>query len=198
MWALKILHEKNWRVSLCVIHQIFPEFSQPLRVSELARPWVGKQRVSPVFQQRVSPFFLWHLLIGLWGFIGLVNIGPPWSLINRSWHIHWRDVTFNSILSFSSLSVTYCRWWRRARRRCRTMNLLSWRCHWSWRMRTGGRTRWQAWNPNKNEVLRVALYPNPIFNVMCFLTVDPFIRIPVFIGKLTERQYCWRVPRGLS
>ena len=26
-----------------------------------------------------------------------------------------------------------------------------------------------------------------------FLTVDPFIRISVFIAKLSKRQYCWRV-----
>ena len=28
---------------------------------------------------------------------------------------------------------------------------------------------------------------------MCFLTIDPFIRISVFIAKLSERQYSWRV-----
>ena len=33
---------------------------------------------------------------------------------------------------------------------------------------------------------------------MWFLTVDPFVRISVFIAKLSERQYCWRVSRGLS
>ena len=34
--------------------------------------------------------------------------------------------------------------------RCRMITLLSWRCHWGWRMRTGGRTRWQAWYHNRN------------------------------------------------
>ena len=28
---------------------------------------------------------------------------------------------------------------------------------------------------------------------MWFLTIDPFVGIHVFIAKLTERQYCWRV-----
>ena len=28
---------------------------------------------------------------------------------------------------------------------------------------------------------------------MWFLTIDPFIRISVFIAKLSKRQYCWRV-----
>ena len=26
-----------------------------------------------------------------------------------------------------------------------------------------------------------------------FLTIDPFVRMPVFIAKLSKRQYCWRV-----
>ena len=33
----------------------------------------------------------------------------------------------------------------------------------------------------------------PAFNEMWFLTIDPFVRIPVFIAKLSKRQYCWRV-----
>ena len=41
---------------------------------------------------------------------------------------------------------------------------------------------------NRNEVLSVALYPNPVFNEMWFLTIDPFIRISVFIAKLSKRQ----------
>ena len=36
-------------------------------------------------------------------------------------------------------------------------------------------------------------YPNPVFDEMWFLTIDPFIRLSVFIAKLSERQYCWRV-----
>ena len=32
------------------------------------------------------------------------------------------------------------------------------------------------------------------FSMRCvFLTVDPFVRISVFIAKLSNRQYCWRV-----
>ena len=41
-------------------------------------------------------------------------------------------------------------------------------------------------NHDRNEVLRVALYPNPVFNEMWFLTIDPFIRISVFIAKLSK------------
>ena len=73
------------------------------------------------------------------------------------------------------------------------MTLLSWRCPWSWLIRIGGRTLWQVWNHDRNEVLRVALYPNTVLNEMWFQTIDPFIRISVFIAKLSKRQYCWRV-----
>ena len=38
-----------------------------------------------------------------------------------------------------------------------------------------------------NEVLRVTDYPNSVFNEMWFLTIDPFVGIPVFIAKLSER-----------
>ena len=31
------------------------------------------------------------------------------------------------------------------------------------------------------------------FHEMWFLTIDPFVGIPIFIAKLSKRQYCWRV-----
>ena len=46
---------------------------------------------------------------------------------------------------------------------------------------------------DRNEVVRIADYPNSVFNEMWFLTIDPFVGIHVFIAKLSERQYCWRV-----
>ena len=67
-------------------------------ISELARPESGKQRVA------LSP--LGFLFIGFWILIGLVNIRSSRSLINRIWHSYWRDVTLNSILSFSGLNFT--------------------------------------------------------------------------------------------
>ena len=74
-----------------------------------------------------------------------------------------------SSLSRVSLSLDgVCGWRRRAWGRCRTRPLLSWKCHWGWRMRTGGRTRWQAWNHDRNEILRIANYPNPVLNEMWF------------------------------
>ena len=127
--------------------------AQPLRDFRACTTWVGRQRI--------APFHLGFHFIRFWIFIGLVNIGSPWSLINRSWHNDWRDVTLSSILSFSSLSITYCRWRRRAGRRCWAMTLLSWKCPRSWWVRSTRRI-WQAWNHNKNEVLRAARNPNPV------------------------------------
>ena len=43
----------------------------------------------------------------------------------------------------------------------------------------------------KFSVLQIIRIPS--FNEMWFLTIDPFVGIPVFIAKLSERQYCWRV-----
>ena len=152
-----------------VIHQIFPEFLQPLRNFRI-------YRVSPFPQQRVSPFFSCFFLF-FWIFICLVNIGWPWSLMNRIWHLHGRDVTLSSILPFSSLDFTYSWFWRRAGRRCWAMTPLSWKCPRSWWVRSRRRI-WQA-------------IP---FQMRCgFLTIDPFVGLPVFIAKLSERQYCWHV-----
>ena len=55
------------------------------------------------------------------------------------------------------------------------------------------RTNLTSLEPHWNEVLRIANHPNGVLNVMWFLTIDPFVGIPVFIAKLSERQYCWRV-----
>ena len=48
-------------------------------------------------------------------------------------------------------------------------------------------------NRRTNSLTRLEPRPNPVLNEMCFLTIDPFIRISVFIAKLSKRQYCWRV-----
>ena len=42
-------------------------------------------------------------------------------------------------------------------------------------------------NHDRKEVLRVALYPNTVFYEMWFLTVDPTVRVSVFIEKLSKR-----------
>ena len=44
-----------------------------------------------------------------------------------------------------------------------------------------------SWDHDGNEVLCVADNPNSVLNEMWFLTIDPFVGIPVFIAKLSER-----------
>ena len=150
------------------IHKIFSEFLQPLRDFRTQRrsTWVGKQRVSGFYR---GFLFIWFyvFLVGLGApdrFGSKQRVSPFYHLFNIwTWHRHWRGINSTLILSFSSLTVAWCcrRWWRRrAWGRCTMMTLLSWKCHWGWRMRARGRTRWQAWNHDRNEVLRVALYPN--------------------------------------
>ena len=172
-----MVHEKNWRESLHVL-----EFHHPPNV-----PWIlaATPRSQNTTSRSVPSWIPFHLF---WDFIGLVIIRSSRSVTNRSWHVHWRDVTLSLISSFSSLNFTYCRWRRWAGRRWWAMTLLSWKCPWSWWRRT-----WQARVHNRNEVLRVEWNPNPVLNEMWFLTIDPFVGIPVFIAKLSERQYCWRV-----
>ena len=178
------MRETGVRVSMFrnfVIHQIFSEFLQPLWDFRII---TGLSVLSVVL------FCLFFFFLKK---KNNINIGSSRSLINRSWHSHWRDVTFNSIFSFSSLNFTYCRWRRRAWRRCWAMTPLSRKCPWSWWIKSWRRICWQAWNHDRNEVLRDALYLNTVFNEMWFLTIDPFIRISVFIAKLSKRQYCWRI-----
>ena len=138
-------------------------FSTKISLNSCSHSRISEYKGSPRSFNNVSPrSFCDPFLFVFWNFTGLINIGSPRSFINRSCS-HWRDVTFNSILSFSSLGFTYRRWWRRASRRCWAMTLLSWKCPWSWRIRSWREICWQAWNHDRNEVLRVALYPNPVF-----------------------------------
>ena len=138
-----------------IIHQISLNSCSHSRISELARPWVGRPVPSLV------PFYLFF------DFYWLGQYQVARSLINRSWHSYWRDVTLNSILSFSSLDFTYCRWRRWGWRRWWGITLLSRRCPWGWWVRSRRRI-WQAWNHNRNEVLRVAGNPNTVLNEMWF------------------------------
>ena len=130
-----------------------------------------------------TKFSVLHLGFWIFGWLGQ-RVAPFFPFNMWTWHRCWMGIYPTQIFPCSSLTVAWhsCGWWsRRAWGRCRMINLLSWRCHWGWRMRTGGRTRWKAWNHDRNEVLSVALYSNTIFNEMWFLTVDPLIWVSMFI-----------------
>ena len=202
MWALKKLHEKNWRESLCV-----QELFRPQDFHWILAATPGFQNSTALNLSRETtgfsvPSWFSSFVFGFWlDWVRIpesaANNGFPRSIISSTfwaWHRHWKGINPTQS-SVSNLPVAWCCcscWNRRPWGRCRMIALLSWKCHWGWRMRTGGRTR-QAWNHDRNEILRIANYPNPVFNEMWFVTVDPFTRISVFIAKLSERQYCWRV-----
>ena len=126
------------------IHQIFIEFLQPFR---------------DLRAQRFILFSLGFLFDWFWCFIGLGITMSPWCIINRCWHVHWRNLTLRLILLFSSLNFTFCRWRRWGGRRWWGMTLLSQRCLRSW-WRSRGRT-WQAWTTiwTKFSVLQIIRIP---------------------------------------
>ena len=159
-----------------VIHQIFPEFLQPLR---------------DVRTQRVSPFHRGFVFFGFGFLVGLDNNGSHRSIIRSTCELEtgtgWESIPLRSSLSRVSLSLNTVVVGEVDELEEDVGWLLSWRCPRCWRMRTGGRTCWQAWNHDKNEALRVTLYSNTVFNMMWFLTVDPLISISIFIAKLSKR-----------
>ena len=166
-WPLKIIHEKNLRVSLFVQELFHPQDSLWILA---AIPVCRNNTGLPVLAR--DPDFIWFSDFGwfsqqlFWRF-RRVRVSPFLPFHTFAWHDCWRVI------------------WM--------INFLPWRCHGCWRRQAWGRTRWQAWNHDRNKVLRVAGYPNPVLNEMWFLTVDPFIRIFVIIAKLSKQQYCWRV-----
>ena len=160
-----------------IIHWIFSEFLQPFR-------YVRTQRFAPFWI--VVFVFIWFWTFGWLG----QRVAPFFSFYMWTWHRCWMGNYPTQVFPCSSLTVAWhsCGWWsRRALGRRGMINFLPWRCHGCWRRKVGGRTRWQARNHDRNEVLRVALYSNTVFNEMWFLTVDPLVRISVFIAQLSER-----------
>ena len=125
-----------------------------------------------------------------------------------TWHRYWIGIYFTQVFTRSCLTVAWhsSGWWSRlAWRKCRMINLLPWRCHGCWSGQARGRCRMIKLLKSLDEELddkrgttigtkfSVHCIRIPFLNEMWFLTVDPFIRIYVFIAKLSKRQYCWRV-----
>ena len=146
MWALKTLHEKNWRESLHV-----QEFHHPPNFLWILAATPGFQNTdgSPrPFNNGSSrsfcgSFFIVFGVLLVWSTSGLL---PDLSSTVVD-HSHWRDVTFNSIISFSSLSITYCRWRRRAWGRCRMNDSPVFKVSLMLKDENWRITRWQALEP---------------------------------------------------
>ena len=136
--TLKMIHEKNLCVSLCVQELCHPQDST----------WI--LAAIPVYRNTT----------------GLSVLSSP--------HVHLTQILYGNlptqIFPFSSLTVAWHNygWWcRRARRRCKMINLLPWRCHGCWRGKTGRRTRWQTKNHERNEVLPCCTAPEYRFLMRC-------------------------------
>ena len=162
-----MLHERNLRVSLCVQELCHPQDSlwilaaipvcrNDTGLPTLARDphcfgfldvgWFSQQLFWNLRRVRVSPFlpshtFTWHDCRMV---IYPKKVSQCLSIHTFAWH-SWR-----------------CHgWWSRwAWGRRKMINLLPWKCHGCRRGKSGGRTRCQNRNQDRNEVLRVALYPN--------------------------------------
>ena len=179
-----MVHEKNRRESLRVLELYHPQgflwilaaFPVCRNLTSLPVPNRGRRFYLVVHfwldWSTGSPFlpfnmFTWHSYgIGIYP----TRVSPCSSNHTVAWH-SWR-----------------CHgWWGRwAWGRRWMINFLHWRCHGCWRGEAWGRTRWQTRNQDRNEVLSVALYPNTVFNEMWFLTVDPLVKVSVFIAKLSK------------
>ena len=163
-----MVREKNWRVSLCVQELYHPrDFPWILAATPGCRNLTGVSVLN-----RGLRFYL------------VLEFG----LLGQQVYSYWIGIYPTQVSPCSSLTVAWTShgWWGRwAWGRRKMINLLPWRCHGCWRGKTGVRTRWQTRNHDRNEVLRVALYPNTVFNEMCFMTIDPFIWVSVFIAKLS-------------
>ena len=155
-----MVHEKNWRASLSV--------QETLSSTSFSLNSSGKSEYNGS-----APFYIVvfvFILFWIFGWLGQQRVAPFCSFNMWTLHKCWMGIYPTQIIPCSSLTVAWlsCGWWsRRAWRRCRMINLLSWKCHWCWRMRTGGRTCWQAWNHDRNEVLRITLYTNTVFLMRC-------------------------------
>ena len=194
-WAIKIIHEKKSRVSLCVQELCHP------------RDFLRILTAIPVCQNRTCHPVLFSWFSLLWGFGFLVLLGqqrvtPFYSLNKWAWHKYWMGIYPTQIFPCSNLTVAWhiCDWWsRRAWGRCRMIALLSWRCHWCWRMRTGRRTCWQALNHDRNEVLSITLYLNTVFFTRCgfFYRWTNYMNIRLH-RKAFRAMRLLAYPRGLS
>ena len=82
------------------------------------------------------------------------RVSPFCHLFNFwAWHRHWMGINPTQIFTFSSLTVA----WSCCSREVDELDedvgrlFLSWRCHWCWRMRTGGRNSFTSLEPRSER-----------------------------------------------
>ena len=141
----------------------------------------------PVFSW--SSFFIWFLDFWLAWVTGL-----PVLSFQHTWHKHWMEsIPLRSSLALVSLSLDTVV--------VDEVDELEENVGWSISCLEGV-IDVEEWELDEEiddkpgttigtKVLRVAMYSNTVLNEMVFLTVDPPLRISVFIAKLSERWNCW-------
>ena len=159
-----MVHEKNRHVSVCVQELSSTRFS----LNSCSHSGISEHNGS---HRSVSWF---SFLLGFGILVRLVKklllwdsrrtrVSPFLPFNTCAWHKHWMGIYPTQVFPCSSLTVAWPShgWWgRRAWGRYRMINLLSWRCHGCWREKTGGWTRWQARNHDRNEVLCSTVFEN--------------------------------------
>ena len=169
MWALKKLHEKNWRVSFCVRET---SSSAKFSLNSCTHSGISEYNGSP--NSIVVSFVFGFCVLLAW----VSSRRPDPSSTEFDTCTGEMSLSIPSSRSRVWISLTVGEEDEEDERL------------WSWRSR---RRTWLTKNHNRNEVLRIARYPSPVLNEMWFLSMDPLIRISVIIAKLSKRQYYWCV-----
>ena len=186
MWALKILHERNWRVSLRV-----QELHHPPKFLWILGATPGFQSLHDLNRQTtgrsVPSWVPFYLVLDFWLAWVTTGFTVPSSTFELDTGTGGKSISLCSFpLSLDVAVVGEEDELEEDVERC-----LS--CLEGVIEVEGWEPEEELWNHDRNEVLLVAGTPNPVFNEVWFLTTDSLIRISVLIAKLSERQYCWRV-----
>ena len=176
---LKMVHGKNWRVTLLRSGTLS---STRFSLNSWSRSGISEPNGSLCSISWFPFSFGFGFLVGL-GNGSLRSFRSTCSL----WHRYWRRIHPTQIFPCSSLTVAWhsCGWWsRRTWGRRRMIILLFWKSHGCWTIRTGWRICWQAWIHDRNEVLCVALHHNTVFNEMLFFW--PLILVHSYSFRATK------------
>ena len=135
-WALKMIHEKNWRVSLCVQKFYHPQdFLWILAAIPVIRNGTGLTVLDRGLR--------FYLVLDFW--LAWSTVSPFFPFNMFTWHSYGIGICPTQVFPCSGLTVAWhsCGWWgRRAWGRRGMIDFLHWTCHGCWRRQAGGRTRW--------------------------------------------------------
>ena len=174
MWALMMVQEENWRESFHVLSFVI---NQNFFVFLAATP--GFQSLHDPSRQ-ITGRSLEFLFNWFWIFFGLVNIRSPLiahqpQLTQLLERCHSQFVPLFLESEFHLLEVIK----------------MSWKKMLSNVLKVSSKLMSQIQKTN----LTILAPQSERISPFCTLsvTIDPFVRPPIFIENLSERQYCWRI-----